>query len=560
MQRRIYRPASYLLTLATAASGAQAQLSDPVIAALEQHIFASNGQQTDNLGSSVAVSADTCVAGAPGHDPAGVQNAGGAWVFVFGGASWSQEALLLASDGQASDSFGNAVAVDGETIVVGASSDDHPGNGNAGSAYVFVRSGTVWTEQAKLVGSFVTTADAFGTAVAIAGDRIAVGSPADESPTSGASRGLVYVFERSGTTWTETAVLQASDGEAGERFGESVALAGSTLAVGAENDDDLGSLSGSAYVFVHSGSAWTEQAELHASDGAMGDRFGASIAAFGEHVLVGAPYHDGAAADTGAAYAFGRNGTIWTEQAELEPVLSINGNTGRSLALSADFALVGVPNDPIPGSTGAGSAFLYRRTNASWTLETKVTHDLGHPSGHFGESVSLSGAALAIGAPDDSFGLLAGQGSAYAFRLTSTPEIYCTAKTNSLGCQVQIGFSGVPSASSASPFLVTAVNVLDGKNGLLFYGYGLENNTFQGGYLCVQKPIKRTAVQDSGGTPPASCTGSYSYDFNARIQSGVDPQLLLGADVYCQYWSRDPALGTAFPVNLSDALHFAIQP
>src|SRR5262245_48156531 len=117
------------LALAATAPTARAQLADPVIAALEQRIFATDGQQGDLLGSSIAISGNTLVAGAPGHDPAGVQAAGGAWVFVRSGSAWIQQAKLLASDGLDLDAFGYAVAIDGDTIVVSAESDDHPGNG-----------------------------------------------------------------------------------------------------------------------------------------------------------------------------------------------------------------------------------------------------------------------------------------------------------------------------------------------------------------------------------------------------------------------------------------------
>jgi hypothetical protein len=136
------------------------------------------------------------------------------------------------------------------------------------------------------------------------------------------------------------------------------------------------------------------------------------------------------------------------------------------------------------------------------------------------------------------------------------PSIYCTAKTNSLGCTPAIGFSGSPSATSGSPFVVRASNVLSHKSGLCFYGFAANNAPFQGGTMCAQSPLRRTLLQDSGGNQTPDCSGLYSLDFNARIQSGVDPQLVPGANVYAQFWSRDPA--TQSTTGLTDALAFTI--
>jgi hypothetical protein len=137
------------------------------------------------------------------------------------------------------------------------------------------------------------------------------------------------------------------------------------------------------------------------------------------------------------------------------------------------------------------------------------------------------------------------------------PASYCTAKTNSQGCVPAIGSSGAPSVTSASPFNVTATLVINNKNGLLFYGYWSTNLPFQGGTLCVKAPTLRTLLQNSGGNaPPDDCSGAFSVDFNARIQSGVDPRLQFGRTVFAQYWYRDPAEATT--TGLTNALRFVI--
>jgi len=138
-------------------------------------------------------------------------------------------------------------------------------------------------------------------------------------------------------------------------------------------------------------------------------------------------------------------------------------------------------------------------------------------------------------------------------------QVYCTAKVNSAGCTPSIAASGTPSVTDPNPFDITAGNVLDNKVGMLFYGYAPASIPFQGGWLCVQPPIKRTWPQHSGGSPPPpDCTGQYTYDFNGRIQSGVDPSLSAGALAAAQYWTRDPASPST--TGLTDAVMFVIEP
>jgi hypothetical protein len=139
------------------------------------------------------------------------------------------------------------------------------------------------------------------------------------------------------------------------------------------------------------------------------------------------------------------------------------------------------------------------------------------------------------------------------------PLVYGTAKVNSLGCTPSIGWSGAPSASVAGPFLVTASNVLSNKTGLLFYGFAPDAQPFQGGTKLVANPVRRTALQNSGGNPPPDdCSGTYGLDMNARIQGGADPSLVAGAHVFCQYWSRDPASPSS--TGLTNGLSFLIGP
>ena len=189
----------------------------------------------------------------------------------------------------------------GDTAVVGAEGDDDNG-AYSGSAYVFVRSGSVWTEEAKLTASDGAAVDYFGVSVSVSGDTAVVGAWSGDGIV--ADSGSAYVFVRSGTTWSEQAELTASDGAADDWFGFAVSVSGDTAVVGADYDDDNGMNSGSAYVFVRSGTTWTEQAKLTASDGAATDVFGRSVSVSGDAAVLGARLDDDNGTDSGSAYVF----------------------------------------------------------------------------------------------------------------------------------------------------------------------------------------------------------------------------------------------------------------
>ena len=197
--------------------------------------------------------------------------------------------MLTASDGMAGDQFGYSVAIDGDTLVVGAYGVGDNGF-NSGSAYVFTRTGTIWTEQAKLTASDGAERDRFGWSVAIDVNTIVVGAWGDDD--NGERSGSAYVFTRSGTTWSQQTKLTASDGAARDQFGGSVAIAGDTIVVGAHQDDENGNRSGSAYVFTRTETTWTQQAKLTASDGAADDIFGISVAIAGDTIVAGARLDD----------------------------------------------------------------------------------------------------------------------------------------------------------------------------------------------------------------------------------------------------------------------------
>ena len=266
------------------------------------------------FGFSVGVDASTVVVGAPNQSAANVFS-GAAYVFVRGATGvWAQQARLVASDAGLVDQFGWSVAADGDTIVVG-SYGNNGGGADSGAVYVFTRTGTTWTQQQKLLSADIAAGDGFGYSVSVDGDTLVVGTPLDDD--AGSNSGSAYVFTRSGTVWTQEAKLTASDAFVSDNYGSSVAISGDSVVVGSPGGGSAGVNSGAAYVHVRSAGVWSEEAELAASDGSVADVFGSSVAIDLDTIIVGSPGHDVAAGDSGAAYVFTRTAGAWSESAQL---------------------------------------------------------------------------------------------------------------------------------------------------------------------------------------------------------------------------------------------------
>ena len=352
-----------LVSLLAVAPAAPAAQGDPLVAELEATLLAEDGAPSQGFGSGMAVWGDTVVAGS-GLDDELAWNAGSAYVFVRSGTTWTQQAKLLAPDGHEHDYFGDTVAISGDTIVVGAPGYDEPtppfGGTWEGAVYVFVRTGTSWTLQSQLK-SF---SYGFGNSVAIFGDTLLVGAPEG-------IWGQASIFVRSGTSWSFQANLQPAGLSNIAQFGCSVAVQGDTALVGARLDyDSSGDKDGSAYVFTRSGTLWTQQAKLTST----GDEFGWSVALSGDTALIGAPGTSAGAPSSGAAYVFVRNGTSWTQQAKLgasDP--SFEDHAGKTVALRGGLAVIGASEDDSPAGPNTGSAYVWVRGGTSWTQRLKLT-------------------------------------------------------------------------------------------------------------------------------------------------------------------------------------------
>jgi hypothetical protein len=383
-------------------------------------LVADDGAPNDYFGASVALDGNTALVGAYGDDVGVNSDQGSAYVFTRSGATWTQQAKLVAGDGAEGDEFGTSVALDGDTTLVGATYDD-VSSSNQGSAYVFTRSGSAWIQQAKLTAGDAATGDLLGRSVALDGDTALVGAYTDDVGAI-SDQGSAYVFTHSGSTWTQQAELTAGNGAMGDRFGYSVALDGNTALVGAYTDD-LGANSdqGSAYVFTCSGDTWTQEAKLTAGDGAAGDRFGSSVALDGDTALVGAIYDDVSSSNQGSAYVFTRSGTKWMQQAKLTAGDGANSDEfGWSVALDGDTALVGAYDAKVGANSDQGSAYVFTRSDNTWAQEAKLTAGDGAAYDQFGWSVALDGETALIGAYADNVGANRDQGSAYVFTRSGT--------------------------------------------------------------------------------------------------------------------------------------------
>ena len=370
--------------------------------ALQVQLTALDGAGGDSFGQAVAISGDTAVVGAGSADVDGKADQGAAYVFVRSGTTWSQQSRLTSSDGAEYQNFGYAVAVSADTVAIGAQD----------AAYVFVRDGATWTEQAKL------TAPPSGRSrsVAIAGDTVVMGAN-DEDGWKGAA----YVFVRDGATWTQQARLTAADGEGFDHFGACVAISGDTAVVGAVYSGSLNQ--GSAYVFTRSGAVWTQQAQLNRTGGVGADRLGASVAVSGDTAVAGirptaAPFPEKA----DSAYAFTSTNGLWAQEAALTPAgATLSGSFNFSVAISGDIALVGAPADTVGADPLRGSAYVFTRSGTTWTQQARLTAPDGAPEDFFGGAVALSDATALVGAGYDDVGANASQGSAYVFTLRSAP-------------------------------------------------------------------------------------------------------------------------------------------
>ncbi len=385
--------------------------SELLSAVFQTKIAPMDGQAGDNLGTSVSVSGDRAIVGAYADDDKGMES-GSAYVFLRNGETWSYEAKLLADDGVDGDNFGASVALFGDRAIVGSPRDDASA-ADSGSAYIFVRSGGTWLQEAKLVAADGGPSDDFGNAVAIFENTAIAGARGADSPIFQA--GAAYVFAFDGMSWSQQAKLVASDGAQDDFFGQSVSLYNGWAMIGSPYDDDLGPFSGSAYVFMRNGTSWSEYAKLLALDGEPGDWFGMSVSFDPGTAFVGAFGDDDRGSNAGSVYVFSELGGNWNQaQKLLAPDGVADDKFGYSVSYSGDKAIIGAPENDANGAE-SGAAYLFARQGLAWTHQQKVVAPDGAPAHFFGSAVAIAGNTVVVGAPNVTIGANVEQGAAYVY-------------------------------------------------------------------------------------------------------------------------------------------------
>jgi len=391
-------------------------------------ITANDAANFDGFGFAVAISGNVIVVGAPfDDDPFQGSAVGAVYVFLRNGSTWSLQTKLAGSDTGGGDQFGSSVAIAGDLIIVGARLHDHLGDSDRGGAYVFVRSGAAWYQQAELAAGDGSPGDFFGASAALSGETAVIGAQRD-SFSNDSRAGSAYVFVRNGSTWSQQAKLIASDADDNDQLGVSVSIDTDTILVGSFLDDTVaGNSAGSAYVFARSGTSWSEQAKLTANDAAGGDWFGTSVAIQDDTAIVGASRDDNFPhSDIGSAYVFLREGTSWSQQAKLTPDDGQAADQfGAQVALLGDTALVGARLADHSAGEEAGSAYVFLRSEAGWGQTAKLTASDAGEDDLFGSSVALSNGTIVIGAQSADHSGLTKPGAVYVFD-NEAPVAVCT--------------------------------------------------------------------------------------------------------------------------------------
>jgi LPXTG-site transpeptidase (sortase) family protein len=389
----------------------------------------------DQFGYSVALDGTTAVVGARNTnvDLGGglIQNAGAAYVYIYNGKTWLLQARLVPKNVKEGDTFGVSVAISGNRILVGATGvdltdPDEKGDkiNNAGAAYIFTRSGTTWTQQAKLTASDPVEDDSFGSGVALDGGTAVVAAET-KSLSQLINLGAVYIFYNvGGKSWKQQAKLLPSKPYIGDYFGSSVAIDGNRVAVGAIQSPPVGeSGPGKAYIFKRSGTTWVEEARLQAAYGRKGDGFGSAIGIYGSTLVVGAPYADPEinnerVTSAGAAYVFNRSESDWKESAELTASYAgVFDHFGGAVSIDRDLIVVGAQGAIQAGNSRSGAAYVFKNVKSKWNLQTRAVTNPTQEDDLFGKSVSVSKDWFVVGASGRNPDSVTGAGQAFLNKL-----------------------------------------------------------------------------------------------------------------------------------------------
>ncbi len=570
------------LALASSSASLSAQTT-VLFDAQETKLRAADPGANDLFGNSVDIDGNRAVVGAIFDDTASGGDSGSVYVYERTGTNWTQTAKIGASDADSSDYFGVSAAVDGDTIVVGAYADNTAAGVDAGSAYVYVLCGGVWVEQAHLFHPAGATSDYFGHQVAIDGNTIAVGAYQDDTCAADSGSAWIFVRNTHGTgdhcddTWDLQTATGLSSGscQASGGFGIRLDVQGNRLVVGAYLENSPAADQGAAYVFERTGSTWTMISQLIAGNGAAGDEFGVDVAIDGDTVFVGAAKDDSPESDRGSVHVFTRQGGLWFFQQQLLAADGAAGDMfGIGLTVQGDTAVIGAYLDDLSTASGAGSAYLYRSAGGNWVEDQKVNMPDFAANDEFGLLMALDGGTALISArrDDDSGGdtgsvavvkISKGQFERFGFGDGTGTACPCgndTAVGLEEGCANSLLHGGTLSvagtdSASADNFRMIAWNLIPGNPALLFTGpnrlAGGAGLAFGNGLRMVGGFVVRRGIQ------------APNSDGRAVWGPGLDSvgAWPSGTAVHFQVWYRDPFHSSCVDVfNLTSGVTIRFKP
>lgn len=448
---------SYTYTITPCPNGCSNGICNPPFDSKINYLKAHNAGANDHFGGAIAISGDTLVVGAymesgsattiNGPDDDLAQESGAVYVYTKETTGWVQQAYLKAHNARANHRFGRSVAIDGDTIVVGAPGEDsldkptEGGSTDTGAVYVFTRSGKTWTEQAYLKASNADAKDEFGASVAIKGDTIAVGATGEASTAYGLDgdqnsnnaeySGAVYLFSRTNSKWEQIHYIKAYNSLYWYQFGNAVALSEDMLVVGSKTDsyyatgdvtgletNELAPESGAIYVYRKTDNKWEYEAYLKATNTDDSDNFGYSLAISGSRIAIGAIKEDSSATgvngdlvnndklNSGAVYILNRVNDVWTYEAYLKASntgaedyfgynLAFDGDLLAVSAITESSDALGIDGDGSNDNLNkSGAIYLYKYNGTSWAFDKYIKAPQSDIEDRWGRSIALSGDTL----------------------------------------------------------------------------------------------------------------------------------------------------------------------
>mgnify|MGYP000642746051 CR=1 FL=1 len=365
----------------------------------KQHkLLPNDGKTEDQFGYSVAIDGTTALVGAFKADAKNIQDSGVAYVYSLGSTGWQQQAKLVAEPAYADDTLGGNVALKNNIAMLGASRRDDKGK-DAGAVFAFEKKAETWLQRQVLTATDAQAGDAFGQSIALTEQFLVIGAP--HSDASNKDSGAAYVYIREQDRWRFQTKLIAKDGAAGDLFGISVAIDGKTILVGADLNDERAENAGAVYAYVYDGKQWQHQAKLMANDGANTDIFGVRVALFSDTALISARRDDiaGVGTDAGSAYIFERKKGKWHQTQKLvAPDGKADDRFARGVALYQETALISAMHHDANGNN-TGALYVFKKHQGQWRYTSKIVASDGVPEDRFGWNVALTNKTAIIAVP-----------------------------------------------------------------------------------------------------------------------------------------------------------------